>query len=82
MDTDTTKTSPQFEKSARDRDPVPGQILHSVPQGARVLGLSDRSIWEFIKRGEIRVRRIGTRVLIHRRELERFANRDHEGVQK
>jgi excisionase family DNA binding protein len=64
------------------REPVADQILYSVPQSARVLGLSPRSLWDFVRRGEIRVRRVGTRVLISRRELERFAGRDHCTPQK
>jgi len=60
------------------REPVAGQILYSVGQGARVLGISPRLLWVFVQRGELRSRRIGTRVLIHRRELEKFALHDHE----
>ena len=56
---------------------VPGQILFSVPQAARVLGLSPRLCWTFVQRGELRSRRVGRRLLIHRRELERFALKDH-----
>jgi excisionase family DNA binding protein len=58
--------------------PVADQILYSVEQSARVLGVSARLLWAFIGRGELRTRRLGTRVLIHRRELEKFALRDHQ----
>ncbi len=54
-----------------------GQILYSVPQAARVLGISPRLCWIFVQRGELRTRRIGARVLIHRTTLEKFALRDH-----
>ncbi len=57
--------------------PVAGQILYSIPQAARVLSLSARLLWCFTRRGEIRTRRVGARVLIHRRDLEKFALRDH-----
>jgi len=60
-----------------ETDPVTGQLLFSVPQGARVLGVSPRLLWLFVERGEIKTRRVGTRVLIHRREIEKFALRDH-----
>jgi len=60
-----------------DKCPVLGQLLFSVPQGARILGVSPRLLWSFVHRGEIRTRRVGTRVLIHRRELEKFALQDH-----
>lgn len=54
------------------------QLLYSVEQAAQVLGISPRLVWAFVQRAEIRTRRIGTRVLIHRRELEKFALHDHE----
>jgi excisionase family DNA binding protein len=64
----------------RDPAPVEGRLLFSVPQGARVLGISPRLLWELVKRGEVPTRTIGRRRLIHRRELERFANQDHSGM--
>ena len=62
---------------SKRRDPVADQILYGVAQGALILGISTRLCWAFIQRGELRTRRIGTRVLVHRRELEKFALRDH-----
>jgi excisionase family DNA binding protein len=71
----------QVESEKRtEAEPVAGQLLYSVPQGARVLSLSKRSLWSCVHRGEIKIRRFGTRVLIHREELEKFAKRDHDGV--
>jgi excisionase family DNA binding protein len=61
----------------RQSEPVLGQLLYPIPQGARVLGISARLLWTFVQRGEIRTRRVGARVLIHRRELEKFALHDH-----
>jgi excisionase family DNA binding protein len=66
------------EQSKNERGPVADQILYPVPQGSSVLGISERLLWTFIQRGEIKTRRIGTRVLIHRKELEKFALRDHD----
>jgi excisionase family DNA binding protein len=66
------------DKPTLPKEPVADQLLYSVPLAARILGLSARLLWNFIAHGEIRTRRIGTRVLIHRRELEKFAGRDHE----
>lgn len=63
-----------------DKTPVPDQLLYGVEQAARVLGLSSRLLWAFINRGELRTRRVGVRVLVHRRELEKFAAHDHETV--
>src|SRR5712691_3095057 len=64
------------------KEPVVDQLLYAVPQAARVLGVSARLLWTFVQRGELRTRRIGVRVLIHRRELEKFARCDHEGLGK
>jgi len=61
----------------RERGPVPGQLLYGVPQAARVLGISPRLCWVFVQSGQLRTRRVGTRVLIHRRDLEKFALHDH-----
>jgi excisionase family DNA binding protein len=61
----------------KERPCEPGQLLYSVPQAARVLGLSPRMIWIFVSSNRLKTRRIGTRVLVHRRELERFALHDH-----
>jgi excisionase family DNA binding protein len=58
-------------------DPVADQLLYAVPQAARVLSLSPRLLWSFIHSGELKVRHVGTRTLIPRRELEKFAGRDH-----
>lgn len=63
------------------KEPVQGQLLYSVPQGARVLGISPRLLWGFVGRGDVKSRRIGKRLLIHRDELEKFARRDHETSQ-
>ncbi|HTB93152.1 MAG TPA: helix-turn-helix domain-containing protein [Candidatus Sulfotelmatobacter sp.] len=60
------------------KEPVIGQLLYSIEQAARVLGISTRLLWAFVQRGQVRTRRIGARVLVHRRELEKFALRDHE----
>lgn len=65
------------EAIAGSREPVADQILYSVPQAARVLGISPRLVWGFVQRGELKARRVGVRVLVHRGELEKFARRDH-----
>jgi excisionase family DNA binding protein len=60
-----------------EKSPVRDQILYSVEQASRVLGLSPRLLWTFVACNQLKTRRVGTRVLIHRRELEKFALRDH-----
>ena len=52
-------------------------ILVDKKSAAALLSISPRTLEYLISRKEIRVRRIGRRCLISRREVERFANRDH-----
>lgn len=47
-----------------------------------MLSISVRSLQTLIATKQILVRRIGRRVLIHRKELESFARRDHVTFQK
>ena len=53
-------------------------ILGSRRDSARALGISIRTLDNLILEGELRARRIGRRVLLEKRELERFARRDHK----
>ena len=66
------------DETSPERQPVADQLLYAVPQAARVLGISPRLCWAFVQRGDLKTRSVGTRVLIHRRELEKFALHDHE----
>jgi hypothetical protein len=63
-------------------EPVEGQLLYGIPQGARVLGISTRLLWTYVSRGEVAVRRVNNRTLVHRKELEKFATRDHASAEK
>jgi len=42
-----------------------------------MLGISIRTLDSLVSRGEIRVRRIGSRVLFERKSLEAFSKLDH-----
>ena len=53
-------------------------ILMSKKSAAQALGISLRTLEYLIDRGDLKARRIGRRVLIERRELERFARHDHK----
>jgi excisionase family DNA binding protein len=55
----------------------PARLLLSVKEAASALGLSPRTIHSLIAAKQLPVRRIGRRVLIHHRDLEQFARRDH-----
>jgi len=53
------------------------KLLFSQREGARILGLSLRTVQNLIAKKHIPVRRIGRRVLLHYKDLEAFARRDH-----
>jgi excisionase family DNA binding protein len=53
------------------------EIAISVLEAARRLGLSPRTVWEFVLRGELRSRKFGRRRIILIRDLETFLRRDH-----
>ena len=63
----------------RNTPPIPTEhkILLSRQEAAQLLGISWRMLDELVKRGEIRIRRVGGpirgRVLFSRLELQRFA---------
>jgi excisionase family DNA binding protein len=71
------RTDQKTDKETLVREPVTGQLLYSVEQAARVLGLSPRLVWSFVAKNQLKTRRVGTRVLVHRRELEKFSLHDH-----
>lgn len=52
-------------------------LLLSRKETAAVLGISLRTLDTLVIQGEIATRRVRRRVLFERRELERFARRDH-----
>ena len=56
--------------------PVP-KILYSKREAAQVLSVSLRTFDNLIANEEIVVRRLGRRVLVEFRELQRFAQQDH-----
>jgi len=51
-------------------------FLMDKREGANLLGISVRMIDYLIKDGQLKVRRIGRRVLLHREELRNFARRE------
>ncbi|HUZ70513.1 MAG TPA: helix-turn-helix domain-containing protein [Candidatus Saccharimonadales bacterium] len=52
----------------------------SVPEAARMLGISSNHCWRAIERGELPSLKIGRRVLIPRRSLEAFVERAEHGA--
>jgi excisionase family DNA binding protein len=63
-------------KTSNEPGQAEQQLLLHAKQAAALLGISTRTLWALTKRGEISCRRVGRRVLYHRRIVEKFA----EGV--
>jgi excisionase family DNA binding protein len=61
--------------STPSHPPAP-RLLYDRKTAATLLSISVRSLDYLIAEGSIRVRRLGGRVLITRKELERFADHD------
>jgi excisionase family DNA binding protein len=53
------------------------KLLFTIKECAYALALSKRTIEKLVATGALKTRRVGRRVLIHRRELENFARHDH-----
>ena len=58
--------------------PPENKLLIDKKTASSLLSISLRSLDYLISCGELKTRRIGRRRLIERRELERFARRDHQ----
>jgi excisionase family DNA binding protein len=59
--------------------PIPGKLLFDRSEFSSLTGLSLRTVSSLIADGTIRIKRVGSRVLIPRAELLRFAGvEDHE----
>jgi excisionase family DNA binding protein len=52
-------------------------LLHSKKRAAALLGISERGLHALIAGKQLRVRRIGRRVLVPQSELVKFARPDH-----
>ena len=52
----------------------------SQKEAARILGVSLRTLQNLVAGKNLPVRHIGRRVLVHRKDLEAFARRDHANV--
>jgi excisionase family DNA binding protein len=49
-----------------------GPLLVSVPEAARLLGIGKTMAWDLVYSGELKVVRLGKRVLVPRLEIDRF----------
>jgi excisionase family DNA binding protein len=60
------------------REPNPtARLLYPRKDAAYLLGISVRSLDYLIANKQLHFQKIGKRVLIHRKELERFASTNH-----
>jgi excisionase family DNA binding protein len=59
--------------------PTTPRLLLSVPETAKALGISERSLFSLSASGEIRCIRIGRRVLYSVEELQRFIQQHEKG---
>ena len=55
------------------------RVLLSKKEAASMLSISVRALDYLIQRREIKIRRIGRRVLVPQKELEQFTRHDHVG---
>jgi len=55
------------------------KLLLSRRESAHILSISLRAISYLVTKGELKTRKVGSRVLIPRSELVRFARMDHPG---
>jgi excisionase family DNA binding protein len=67
-------------EAGADEQPVE-KILYSKKDAAYCLSISLRSLSYLIERGELPIRKIGGRVLLEKRELDKFSRRDHHSIQ-
>jgi len=57
-------------------------LLHSKRESARLIGLSERTVHTLIATRQLRVRRVGRRVLVPHTELVKFTRPDYRTRQK
>jgi excisionase family DNA binding protein len=69
----------EFEMPRSRKEPIRSdeKLLVSRAEAAGLLSISKRALDYLIANGVLSVRRIGSRVLIRREELERFARGNH-----
>lgn len=56
------------------RDPIPGQLAYSVPQFCKLSSFGSTRVYEFLKSGILRGKKIGKRTVITHEEAVRFFN--------
>jgi excisionase family DNA binding protein len=60
------------ERRGRPLNTVEGRQTWTVPEAAKRLGISDRSAYEAVKRGDLPAIRVGNRLLVPKAALARL----------
>ena len=77
MDDERTESAATLAASAREALAADQRLTWTVPEAARLLGISKDSAYEAAHRGELPVRVIGRRLLIPRAALLRLLDGPH-----
>ena len=77
IDVEIRRTRGVAELFSNQEGAMTSKLLYTRKEAAQVLSVSLRFLDGLIGRRELRPRRIGRRVLVEHRELERFARADH-----
>jgi excisionase family DNA binding protein len=53
----------------------PSRVLYSVKEAAKLMAVSERSIYNLLEQGTLKSVKVGARRLVRRDELDSFVNR-------
>lgn len=56
--------------------PVADRLTRTVRETAQILGIGERSAWSLTRNGQIKVLRLGKRVVVPTAEIDRLLGRD------
>jgi excisionase family DNA binding protein len=72
------KDEPHMSKIPNPR-PDQEPLAYRIRDAARLLSLSERTVWQLIKSGELPARRIGRAILVTRTAIEEFLDSSEGG---
>jgi hypothetical protein len=68
------KSTTTFQSMNANSNQTPNQLRYSRRDAAKILGgISDRSVDNYTRSGDLRPTKVGGRVMYHKDELNRFA---------
>jgi excisionase family DNA binding protein len=70
---------PNQPRKKRPRNPkpevaLPDRLAYNRREAAEFIGVSERTIWTLVNRGDLKSIKVGSRVLIPRKAMEDFLN--------